>query len=126
LPEVVTPEQRRLAEALRAEVDDGDGAAHALVDHLLPDSAAIYYLANRPGRVHIDSLGSNCPVLLLGQQQLPGCSTPAWVGSVRLVVAYGTRAQRHLERKRWQRTERIGQWTVFRRGERGESLVAPQ
>jgi hypothetical protein len=102
-------------EYLRDAFAGGDLAPdeHVLVEHALPDAAAVLVFANRPDRVHIDRMGGGiCPPRLLGTLELV-CPVEPWAPRVRVALVRRSDAAESLELRGWRAGPTFGPWQVY-------------
>jgi hypothetical protein len=125
LPVGVREENLRAGRYLRSAFTSGELGAedHALVEHELPDAAAVLIYSEQPARVHIDRLGGSCPARLLGTRDLV-CPVEPWSADVRLALVRSADAARSLELRRWQLGDTFGDWAAYLRPDDGERLGA--
>ncbi|HUT78072.1 MAG TPA: hypothetical protein VM285_10320, partial [Polyangia bacterium] len=85
---------------------------HVVIEHLLPESTAPLVYSNHPRNVHIDALGTGCPMRLLAEFSSI-CPVPEWAPRVRLVLARQAGTVEALRSIGWVARARFGDWLFF-------------
>ncbi|MFO8070471.1 MAG: hypothetical protein R6V85_01235 [Polyangia bacterium] len=91
-----------------------DPREHVVIDHDLPQSAAVLVYSGRVETVHVDALGDICsPKMICAYDS--NCPLPEWIGSVRTAVVRKPYSRAYLEWLEWRVEAQLGDWTVYRR-----------
>ncbi len=102
----------RAASYTRALVEKGSlrGEDRVLVEKHLPQSTALVIYTNRPGMMHINNMGSDCPTDLFG------CvvgQRPSWTEQVKLAVIWRDSKTGYLTALGWRAIAQTETWTLF-------------